>query len=54
MLFDDTDRGDFSETFSLPDQYPLVFVPGGASSNFEDEEENEMIKIVNPNKHVTN
>ena len=52
---DEDSNSNFAEAFKLSaeQRYPLSFHPAD-SNEFEDEQEEEMIKIVNPNKHVHN
>ena len=45
---------DFSEAFSLPDLHPIQAGATVSNNLFDDEPEEEMIQIVNPNKHVQN
>ena len=47
-------ENDFSEAFSLPDLHPLTAGATVQNNLFDDEPEEEMIQIVNPNKHVQN
>jgi hypothetical protein len=52
---DDESESDFSSALlSMPDRYhQLSFHPAGHNS-FEEEDEEEIIRLVNPNKHVYN
>lgn len=44
----------YNEAYSLKaESYPLSFHPAG-HNDFDDDQEEEMIKIVNPHKHVQN
>ena len=58
LLFLDTkqeNQDEFSEAFSLSDRYPIqqhhTFHPA-ADNDFEEDCEEEMVKIINPNKHI--
>ena len=54
LLGIDKDHEDANEQPFLVNDPQLIFHPTSTLNEFEDELEEEMIKIVNPNKHVQN